>query len=97
MCAFRLADIKAAFSGDYKTFDLKGNYWSRQPNADGKLGKVTQTKRARMFKGCLYNWGEIIINILNKDRKIIYLNNIIQIIITVPFGATCGANYTLHL
>ncbi|XP_067252652.1 semaphorin-4A [Chanodichthys erythropterus] len=39
VCAFRLADIKAAFSGDYKTFDLKGNYWSRQPNADGKLGK----------------------------------------------------------
>ncbi|XP_077070933.1 semaphorin-4A [Siphateles boraxobius] len=38
VCAFRLADIKASFSGDYKTFDLKGNHWSRHPNTDGKLG-----------------------------------------------------------
>uniref|UniRef100_A0A672RY16 Semaphorin-4A-like n=1 Tax=Sinocyclocheilus grahami TaxID=75366 RepID=A0A672RY16_SINGR len=32
VCAFSLTDIKAAFSGDYKTFDLNGNYWTRQPN-----------------------------------------------------------------
>ncbi|CAM4704000.1 unnamed protein product [Leuciscus chuanchicus] len=38
VCAFRLADIKASFSGDYKTFDLGGNHWSRYPNTDGKLG-----------------------------------------------------------
>lgn len=46
VCAFSLTDIKAAFSGDYKTLDLNGYHWTRQPNVDGKLGKVTQTKRA---------------------------------------------------
>ncbi|XP_052473957.1 semaphorin-4A-like [Carassius gibelio] len=39
VCAFSLTDIKAAFSGDYKTFDLNGNHWTRQPNVEGKLGK----------------------------------------------------------
>uniref|UniRef100_A0A8C1MX69 Sema domain-containing protein n=1 Tax=Cyprinus carpio TaxID=7962 RepID=A0A8C1MX69_CYPCA len=32
VCAFSLTDIKAAFSGDYKTFDLNGNHWTRQLN-----------------------------------------------------------------
>ncbi|XP_051574998.1 semaphorin-4A-like [Myxocyprinus asiaticus] len=39
VCAFSLTDIKEAFSGDYKTYDIQGNYWSRQPNTYGKLGK----------------------------------------------------------
>uniref|UniRef100_A0A9J8A300 Sema domain-containing protein n=1 Tax=Cyprinus carpio carpio TaxID=630221 RepID=A0A9J8A300_CYPCA len=39
VCAFSLTDIKAAFSGDYKTFNLNGNHWTHQPNVDGKLGK----------------------------------------------------------
>lgn len=46
VCAFRLADIKASFSGDYKTFDLERNHWSHHPNTDGKLGTVTPTKKA---------------------------------------------------
>nr|XP_055067029.1 semaphorin-4A isoform X1 [Misgurnus anguillicaudatus] len=39
VCAFSLADIKAAFSGHYKTYDMNGNKWSPHSNTDGKLGK----------------------------------------------------------
>ncbi|XP_067304178.1 semaphorin-4A isoform X2 [Pseudorasbora parva] len=39
VCSFRLADIKSAFSGDYKSYDVGGNHWLRQPNTNGKLGK----------------------------------------------------------
>ncbi|KAL1259927.1 hypothetical protein QQF64_010504 [Cirrhinus molitorella] len=39
VCAFSLTDIKAAFSGDYKTFDLSGHHWTRQANVDGQIGK----------------------------------------------------------
>ncbi|XP_051720638.1 semaphorin-4B isoform X2 [Ctenopharyngodon idella] len=56
VCAFSLAEIKAAFSGDYKTFDLEGNHWSRQPNADKKLGKCG-----------LFNDTDRVLNIVKKS------------------------------
>ncbi|XP_016137421.1 semaphorin-4A [Sinocyclocheilus grahami] len=56
VCAFSLTDIKAAFSGDYKTFDLNGNYWTRQPNVDSKLGKCG-----------LFNDNDRVLNIVKKS------------------------------
>ncbi|XP_016313875.1 semaphorin-4B isoform X2 [Sinocyclocheilus anshuiensis] len=56
VCAFSLTDIKAAFSGDYKTFDLNGNHWTRQPNVDGKLGKCG-----------LFNDNDRVLNIVKKS------------------------------
>ncbi|RXN20323.1 semaphorin-4A-like isoform X1 [Labeo rohita] len=56
VCAFSLTDIKAAFSGDYKTFDLNGNQWIRQPNVDGKIGKCG-----------LFNDNDPVLNIVKKS------------------------------
>ncbi|XP_056332154.1 semaphorin-4A [Danio aesculapii] len=56
VCAFSLKDIKAAFSGNYKTFDLRGNHWSPQPNTDGKLGKCG-----------LFNDTDRVLNIVKKS------------------------------
>ncbi|XP_022529305.2 semaphorin-4A [Astyanax mexicanus] len=39
VCAFTLRDIKAVFSGDYKTYSSKTNQWTVTPNTDAKLGK----------------------------------------------------------
>ncbi|XP_051577181.1 semaphorin-4A-like [Myxocyprinus asiaticus] len=55
VCVFSLTDIKAAFSGDYKTYDLHGSHWSHQSNADGKLGKCG-----------LYNDSDSMLNIVKK-------------------------------
>ncbi|XP_043117219.1 semaphorin-4A isoform X2 [Puntigrus tetrazona] len=56
VCAFSLTDIKAAFSGDYKTFDLNVNHWNHQPNVDGKLGKCG-----------LFNDNDRVLNIVKKS------------------------------
>lgn len=56
VCAFSLTDIKAAFSGDYKTYNLNENHWTRQPNVDGKIGKCG-----------LFNDNDHVLNIVKKS------------------------------
>ncbi|XP_076842931.1 semaphorin-4A isoform X1 [Brachyhypopomus gauderio] len=39
VCAFTLADIKAAFSGNYQTYNVETGQWKEKSNTDATLGK----------------------------------------------------------
>ncbi|XP_026855747.2 semaphorin-4A isoform X1 [Electrophorus electricus] len=63
VCAFRLADIKAAFSANYKTYIVETGEWKVQRNRDAILGKCG-----------LHNASDHILNLVKKS--FLTVNNI---------------------